>query len=172
MSELLIGEIRMSYVNVFAPYAANGGEPKYSVTLLIPKSNTQLVQQIQVAIEQAKQEGVAKKFGGTMPGFVASPMHDGDGTKQTGEPYGEECKGHYVSQSSGPPASSQALTVTLQWIRVKSTPAAMATCLSTSPPTTPAGKKVSAATCSMSGKHETAKPSQAQEPALKTLLQG
>lgn len=103
MSELLIGEIRMSYVNVFAPYAANGGEPKYSVTLLIPKSNTQLVQQIQAAIEQAKQEGVAKKFGGTMPGFVASPMHDGDGTKQTGEPYGEECKGHYVMTASCKP---------------------------------------------------------------------
>lgn len=103
MSELLIGEIRMSYVNVFAPYAANGGEPKYSVTLLISKSNTQLVQQIQAAIEQAKQEGVAKKFGGTMPGFVASPMHDGDGTKQTGEPYGEECKGHYVMTASCKP---------------------------------------------------------------------
>lgn len=103
MSELLVGEVRFSYLNVFAPYAANGGDPKYSVTLLILKSNVTLVQQINVAIEQAKQEGVAKRFGGTMPNFVASPLHDGDGAKQTGEPYGEECQGHYVMTASCKP---------------------------------------------------------------------
>lgn len=103
MSELVIGEVRLSFVHVFAPYAQNNGDPKYSVTMLIPKSNTVLVQQIQAAIEQAKQEGVTKKFGGTMPGFVRSPLHDGDGVMQSGKPYGEECKGHYVMAASCKP---------------------------------------------------------------------
>lgn len=103
MSELVIGEVRLSFVHVFAPYAQDGKNPKYSVTMLIPKSNVALVQQIEAAIEQAKQEGVTKKFGGTMPGFVRSPLHDGDGVMQSGKPYGEECKGHYVMTASCKP---------------------------------------------------------------------
>ena len=36
-----IGEVRFSFANVFEPKAgANGGEPKYSCAILIPKSET------------------------------------------------------------------------------------------------------------------------------------
>ena len=35
------GVVRASYVNIFQPRASqNGGDPKYSVTLLIPKNDT------------------------------------------------------------------------------------------------------------------------------------
>lgn len=39
--KVLTGEVRLSYCNLVTPRAAQqGGEPKYSVTLLIPKSDT------------------------------------------------------------------------------------------------------------------------------------
>ena len=38
--KVLTGEVRLSYANLTTPRAAQqGGEPKYSVTLLIPKSD-------------------------------------------------------------------------------------------------------------------------------------
>ena len=38
--KILTGEVRLSYCNLTTPRAAKqGGEPKYSVTLLIPKSD-------------------------------------------------------------------------------------------------------------------------------------
>ena len=41
MSELIkTGKVRFSYCNVFEPRSVNGQEPRYSVTLLIQKSDT------------------------------------------------------------------------------------------------------------------------------------
>ena len=38
--KVLTGEVRLSYCNLTTPRAAQqGGEPKYSVTLLIPKTD-------------------------------------------------------------------------------------------------------------------------------------
>ena len=38
--KVLTGEVRLSYANLTTPRAAQqGGEPKYSVTLLIPKTD-------------------------------------------------------------------------------------------------------------------------------------
>lgn len=34
---LVTGKVRFSYVNIFEPRAINGGEEKYSITILIPK---------------------------------------------------------------------------------------------------------------------------------------
>lgn len=93
----VIGPVRFSFVNIFEPKAINGvGDPKYSITVLIPKDDTALVQKIQGAIEQAKQVGVHTKFNGTMPKNVKTTIHDGDGTRPNGEEFGPECKGHYV----------------------------------------------------------------------------
>lgn len=97
MSNTAIGEVRFSFVHVFQPYAPmQGDDPKYSITVLIPKNNPTLVQQIGSAIEAAKQDGVSKKWGGTMPSVIASPIYDGDGARPNGQPFGPECSGHYV----------------------------------------------------------------------------
>lgn len=93
----VIGPVRFSFVNIFEPKAINNqGEPKYSITLLIPKNDSALVQKIQDAIEKAKQSGVTSVFGGNLPKVVKTTIHDGDGTRQNGEEFGPECKGHYV----------------------------------------------------------------------------
>ena len=41
---------RWSYANVWEPKSINGGAPKYSVSLIIPKSDTKTVSKIQAAI--------------------------------------------------------------------------------------------------------------------------
>ena len=51
-------------------------------------------------MQAAAQEGVSTKFNGQMPAMLKNPMHDGDGARPNGEPFGEECKGHMVMTAS------------------------------------------------------------------------
>lgn len=91
------GIARLSYVHLTKPYAVMPGQPeKYSVTILIPKSDTQTMQAINAAIEAAKQIGVNNKWGGTAPAVVQTPVHDGDGVRPNGEHFGPECAGCWV----------------------------------------------------------------------------
>lgn len=102
MSTVTTGKVRFSFMNVFTPRAPQeGGEPKYSVTLLIPKSDMATVQAIQQAMESAIQEGIGSTFGGARPPRLNLPLYDGDGVRPaSGEPFGEECKGHFVMTAS------------------------------------------------------------------------
>lgn len=94
-------KVRASYVNIFQPRVPeNGGDPKYSVTLLIPKSDTATINAIYAEIEKAKQEGAQKVFNGNIPPMCKIPIYDGDGYRANGEPFGEECKGHMVMTAS------------------------------------------------------------------------
>lgn len=73
---------RWSYVNAWEPKSVNGGTPKYSVSLIIPKSDTKTVAKIKTAIEAAYKEGEAKLKGNsrTVPPLTAikTPLRDGD----------------------------------------------------------------------------------------------
>lgn len=94
------GKVRASYVNIFQPrIPENGGEPKYSVTLLIPKTDAATLNAIFAEIEKAKQEGV-QKFNGNIPPMCKIPIYDGDGYRPSGEAFGEECRGHMVMTAS------------------------------------------------------------------------
>ena len=42
---------RWSYANVWEPKSINGGTPKYSVSLIIPKSDTKTVEKIRAAMK-------------------------------------------------------------------------------------------------------------------------
>jgi len=68
---------RFSFVNVWEPRSVNGGDPKYGMSLIIPKSDQATVQTILKAIAAAKQEGKAK-FGGKVPAELKTPLRDGD----------------------------------------------------------------------------------------------
>lgn len=95
------GKVRASYVSIFQPKVPqNGGEPKYSVTLLIPKNDTATINSIYAEIEKAKQEGAQKVFGGNVPPMCRVPIHDGDGVRPSGELFGEECRGCLVLTAS------------------------------------------------------------------------
>lgn len=54
---------RWSYANVWEPKSINGGTPKYSVSLIIPKSDTKTVKKIEAAIRAAYEEGEGKLKG-------------------------------------------------------------------------------------------------------------
>ena len=92
----VIGPVRFSYCSIFEPRSIGTSDPKYSITMLIPKSDTQLVANIRAAMDVAKQAGLSKKFNGQMPVHPALPIHDGDGQRPNGEDFGDECRGHYV----------------------------------------------------------------------------
>ncbi len=100
MAQVVTGKVRFSYLNVFEPRSNNGGEPKYSVTLLIPKTDVATKQAIDNAISQALQEGLSSKFNGQMPARPATPLYDGDGVRPNGEEFGDEAKGHWVITAS------------------------------------------------------------------------
>ena len=73
---------RWSYANVWDPKAIDGGKPKYSVSLIIPKDDTVTVAKIKAAIEAAYKEGEAKLKGNgrSVPPLTAikNPLRDGD----------------------------------------------------------------------------------------------
>ena len=95
------GKVRLSYCHVWQPQTPqNGGDPKYSVTILIPKSDAATVNALFQEMEQAKQAGVANVWGGTLPPIVKIPLYDGDGVRPSGEAFGPECKGHMVITAS------------------------------------------------------------------------
>ena len=95
------GKVRASYVHIFQPRTPeNGGEPKYSVTLLIPKTDTATINSIHAEIERAKQEGAQKAFNGRSLPQCRTPIYDGDGYRPSGEAFGEECRGCMVITAS------------------------------------------------------------------------
>jgi len=75
-------DTRWSYANVWEPKSINGGTPKYSVSLIIPKSDTKTVAKLKAAIEAAYREGESKLKGNgkTVPPLAAikNPLRDGD----------------------------------------------------------------------------------------------
>ena len=75
-------DTRWSYANVWEPKSINGGAPKYSVSLIIPKSDTKTVNKIKAAIQAAYEEGAAKLKGNSksVPALAAikTPLRDGD----------------------------------------------------------------------------------------------
>lgn len=88
-------DTRWSYCNVWEPKAINGGTPKFSVSLLIPKTDTVTVKKIKAAIEAAYREGEAKLKGNgkTVPPLTAikTPLRDGDAERPDDPAYA----GHY-----------------------------------------------------------------------------
>lgn len=106
-TDVVTGKVRLSYVHLFKPYARPGSDPKFSTTLLIPKTDVATRQRIDAAINAAIQLGIAEKFKGVRPPILAIPIYDGDGVKPSdGLPFGEECKGHWVI-TAGSPATQQ-----------------------------------------------------------------
>ena len=66
-TKVITSKVRFSYAHVFEPTAIEEGqEKKYSVSLIIPKSDTKLVEKLKAAIKAALEEGKAK-FGGKIP---------------------------------------------------------------------------------------------------------
>ncbi|MBR1810132.1 MAG: DUF2815 family protein [Clostridia bacterium] len=86
-TKVVTGKVRLSYANVWEPASINGGTPKYSVSLIIPKTDTKTIDLINAAVDNAIKQGAAK-FGGKIPNRAALklPLRDGD-TERDDEAY-------------------------------------------------------------------------------------
>ena len=94
-------DTRWSYANVWNPKAINGGEPKYSVSLIIPKSDKKTIAKIEAAIEAAYYEGEAKLKGNgrSVPALsvLKTPLRDGDTERSDDEAYADS---YFVNANS------------------------------------------------------------------------
>lgn len=77
---------RFSYLHCWEPDSVNGGDPKYSVSAIVPKSDTKIINAIKAAIEQAKKDSVSK-WGGKVPANLKLPLRDGDIDRPDDEAY-------------------------------------------------------------------------------------
>ena len=72
-------KVRLSYCHLFTAVTAPGSDtPKYSVSVIIPKSDTATLSKIKAAIDEAKKTGASSKWGGKVPAKLHTPLRDGD----------------------------------------------------------------------------------------------
>ena len=106
---ITINDVRLSYCHLFKPVLKPGQqEAKFSVTVLVPKSNLQAKALIDQEIAQAIETGVVSKWNNVRPPQPALCVYDGDGPRPSdGAPFGEECRGCWVftatSKADKPP---------------------------------------------------------------------
>lgn len=94
--KVVTGKVRLSYANLFEARASQeGGDAKYSVSLIIPKSDTATIATIKKAIDEVIQAEKAPKFGGKDKG-LKYPLRDGDEEKD--DPAYEGCM--FINASS------------------------------------------------------------------------
>lgn len=93
---------RWSYANVWEAKSINGGAPKFSVSLIIPKSDTKTIEKIKAAIQAAYEEGESKLKGNgkTVPALsvLKTPLRDGDLERPDDEAY---ANAYFVNANSG-----------------------------------------------------------------------
>lgn len=93
---------RWSYVNAWESKSINGGAPKYSVSLIIPKSDTKTIGKIQAAIQAAYDEGQGKLKGNgrSVPALsvLKTPLRDGDAERPDDEAYADS---YFINANSG-----------------------------------------------------------------------
>lgn len=76
-AKVITGKVCFSYANVWEPKSINGGDEKFSVSIIIPKTDVETINKIKEAIEFAKQEGKTK-LGDVSQNKCKIPLRDGD----------------------------------------------------------------------------------------------
>ncbi len=96
-SKIVTGKVRLSYVNVFE----KNDKDKYSLCILIPKSDKATVEKAKAAIEAVKADPkAAQKWGGKWLSNFNYPLRDGDTERDLAK--NPECKGMYfINCNSG-----------------------------------------------------------------------
>lgn len=104
-TRIVTGEVRFSYCYLLKPKQDNfGNAPKYSTSILIPKTDTDTITRIQTAIQAAKEEAKITKWNGQIPPILQNsilPLKDGDIHRdRNGNLLPEACRGHWVLNAS------------------------------------------------------------------------
>lgn len=86
------GKVRLSYCNIWEPKSSfDGAKPKYSTSVIVPKSDTKTIDAINAAIQAAYDEGLSKLKGNakTAPSLnvLKTPLRDGDLERPDDEAY-------------------------------------------------------------------------------------
>ena len=91
-----------SYLNCWDPKAIQGGTPKFSVSLIIPKSDVKTIEKIKAAIQVAYEEGQSKLKGNgkSVPALstLKTPLRDGDLERPDDEAYKNS---YFINANSG-----------------------------------------------------------------------
>jgi len=78
-TKVVTGKVRLSYLHAFEPQKAPGSDvAKYSVSIIIPKSDKATMAKITQAYNNAVEIGIAEKWGGKKPANLKKPVRDGD----------------------------------------------------------------------------------------------
>ena len=90
-TKVVTGVCRLSYANIWQAKSINGGTPKFSTSVLIPKSDKATVAKIKAAVQAAYEEGEAKLkgTGKSVPPLAAlkTPLRDGDTERPDDDAY-------------------------------------------------------------------------------------
>lgn len=87
-TKVITNKVRFSYVHVFTPTAVGESEDKkYSVSIIIPKSDKETIKLIKEAVKNATDKGKADKWGGKVPANLKTPLRDGDEERPEDEAY-------------------------------------------------------------------------------------
>lgn len=102
-TRVVTNKVRLSFPHLFTPYSMNPEKDaaKYSVMLLIPKSDKATMKAIYEAEKEAAELGKNTKFGGKIPANLASIIKDGD-EDGSAEDYPEREGMYYMTISADP----------------------------------------------------------------------
>ena len=106
-AKVVTGVCRFSYANLWEAKAMDeNSKPKYSVSLIIPKSDTKTIEKIRAAIQAAYEEGQGKLKGNSksVPPLTSlkTPLRDGDLERQDDEAYANsQCQFHHCPWHRG-----------------------------------------------------------------------
>ena len=87
-TKVITGKVKFSFCNVDTPKSINGGDAKYSVSLIISKKDKETLEKINAGIKEAEKAGIAKhgaKF--TSGAGFKRPLRDGDVDRSDDENY-------------------------------------------------------------------------------------
>lgn len=98
-TKVITGKVRLSYVHLFEANASfEGGDPKFSCVILVPKSDTKTIRAIRAAQKVALENGKATKFNGSIPKNWKDTFRDGDEDSDLDK--NPEYAGHYFMSVS------------------------------------------------------------------------
>lgn len=89
ITKVRTGEVRLSYVHLFEAHAIDDGDAKYSVSLIIPKSDTKTINAINKAVKAAIEQGKTSKWNGKVPSGLKLPLRDADAEGKEDEAYAD-----------------------------------------------------------------------------------
>lgn len=98
-TKVITGQVRFSFVHLLEPTAFEGQEPKYSVMLLIQKSDKETLDKIRAAQKAAAELGKNKFKNGKVPANLKTTLRDSDEEMDT-EEYPESKGTYFINVSS------------------------------------------------------------------------